>query len=317
MKNSGLQYQILHQKMRTGNSTNLDTYRPLNTLQGSVFLEKGEWKLPSQSAHICSYHFSAPVTVKGSPSAHQRLVLSLGVLDPTSPTFGGPCIYLFLSYIFLFSLQAPFSHLNVLKLLLFKTSLPQIAAFFHSCSPPPTTVLFISFCQSSIFKELSPVGVSMSVPPTSLWNHSNLAPPPRPPPPQKLFSLRSLGFLSWLFCTASSLRLTIANAVFMEHSPQARLCVRSSMGLPSLLKPLFLWLPGHSSPLSSFCLFAHPVSSSLLDEVPQGIILVPLSYFVSQILRPFIYLSVYYKMTFIFISWTTISTWSSLKKFVW
>jgi hypothetical protein len=44
LKMNDPQYHILHKKMRTGNSTGLNSKMPLKMFQRTVFLKKGEWK---------------------------------------------------------------------------------------------------------------------------------------------------------------------------------------------------------------------------------------------------------------------------------
>lgn len=62
MERNHIQYQILYQKIRTGNSTGLDTESPLNMVQRIIFFEKGEWKQPFEHGFISSCHFSSAIT---------------------------------------------------------------------------------------------------------------------------------------------------------------------------------------------------------------------------------------------------------------
>ena len=93
-------------------------------LQRIVFLEKGEWKRPFQSAYMCSYHFSPPVIVKD-------MSLCPSNISPFPVCSGSYLSHLFTVHIFtpffpIFSfspfLQVPFQYLNMLKSLLFLNS---------------------------------------------------------------------------------------------------------------------------------------------------------------------------------------------------
>lgn len=124
---------------------------------------------------MCSYHFSPPVIVK-------EMSLCPSNISPFPVCSGSYLSHLFRVHIFtpffpIFSfspfLQVPFQYLNMLRSLLFLNSSSPIAAkpntaSFHSHSPIPTTAFFYLLPMSNILKELSPISVSMSVPPIYL-----------------------------------------------------------------------------------------------------------------------------------------------------